>query len=257
MEIICKNIRFLRDQQGWTQQELSDKVGLKRGVIGSYEEFRCLPGLPIILKLADVFQIDLDTLARVDLAKLAPKEPSKRKYKKGKEVLTITVDKDGKPNIDLINGKASAGYLGGYQDEEYVRELISISLPFLTKDRTYRAFEIEGDSMLPVQPKSIIVAEYVDNLSNIKNGECYIVVTRDAGITYKRLYTILADSNQLVLISDNSHFKPFTVSFYDVVEVWKKVLIVTSDIGKIPFNASQLTTIVMSIKEMLPQINKK
>lgn len=169
----------------------------------------------------------------------------------------LTVDKDGKPNIDLINGKASAGYLGGYQDEEYVKELVSISLPFLTKDRTYRAFEIEGDSMLPVPPKSIIVGEYVEQLSTIKNGECYIVVTRDAGITYKRIYTLLVDSHQLVLLSDNSFYEPYTVSFHEVVEVWKKVLIITTDIGKTPFNASQLTTAAMSIKEMLPQPNRK
>jgi hypothetical protein len=138
-----------------------------------------------------------------------------------------------------------------------VRDLISISLPFLTKDRTYRAFEIEGDSMLPVPPKSIVVAEYIDQLTHIKNGETYIVVTRDAGISYKRIYTLLVDSQQLVLISDNIFYEPYTVAFIDVVELWKKVLIITADISKAPFNASLLTTVAMSIKEMLPQPTKK
>lgn len=55
--------------------------------------------------MADLFKIDLDTLARVDLARLAPKKPSKHKYQKEKEVLTITVDKDGKPNIALSTAK--------------------------------------------------------------------------------------------------------------------------------------------------------
>jgi transcriptional regulator with XRE-family HTH domain len=238
MEIICKNIRFLRDQQGLTQQQLADKLGVTRPMLGSYEEFRATPGVPLAVKIADLFKIDMDTLVRVDLAKSAPKKSSKHKYKKAKEILTITVDKDGKPNIDLINQKASAGYLGGYQDAEYVKDLLTISLPILTKDRTYRAFEIFGDSMLPVPTRSIIVGEYVEKLSGLQNGECYIVVTRDSGITYKRVYTFLADANQLLLTSDNPLYEPYIVDFADVVEVWKKVLIITSDIGRPPGRSS-------------------
>jgi hypothetical protein len=58
--------------------------------------------------------------------------------------------------------KASAGYINGYSDPEFVRELPKFHLPML-QGGTFRAFEIKGDSMLPIHPGSIIVGEYVDD----------------------------------------------------------------------------------------------
>ena len=68
--------------------------------------------------------------------------------------------------------------MSGYQDMEFVKDLPKISMPVLPKNRTYRAFEIQGDSMLPVQPGSIIFGEYVDSVGSDKNGKLYILVTR-------------------------------------------------------------------------------
>src|SRR5690606_38332737 len=82
-------------------------------------------------------------------------------------VLSITVDGDDKENIELVPIKASAGYLNGYADPEYIAELPKFSLPMF-RQGTYRAFEIKGDSMLPLQSGSVVIAEYVENWSEIK-----------------------------------------------------------------------------------------
>src|SRR3546814_6005241 len=42
-------------------------------------------------------------------------------------VLSITVDGDDKENIELVPVKASAGYLNGYADPEYIAELPKFS----------------------------------------------------------------------------------------------------------------------------------
>ena len=233
MELINKNIRYLREKQGWTQKELAAKLDISKAMVGAYEEFRSIPLIPVAVKIADLFQLDLDTLIKVDLSKETANKSVKEKFQRGKNVLAITVDKNGNEQVDLVTQKASAGYLSGYQDAEYMQELPKISLPFLTQRGTYRAFEITGDSMLPVQPGSIVLAEYVDDLKKIKSGECYIVLTRDEGISYKRVYNFLEESEKLLLVSDNMNYAPYTIDALDVMEVWKmKRMIVTEPVRK-------------------------
>jgi len=82
--------------------------------------------------------------------------------------------------------------------------LPKLNLPFLSSNTTYRAFEITGDSMLPVPSKSIVIGEYVADLSHIKNGEAYIIITKEEGIVYKRVYNFLKESNGILLVSDKS-----------------------------------------------------
>src|SRR3546814_14975382 len=63
-------------------------------------------------------------------------------------VLSITVDANDRENIELVPVKASAGYLNGYADPEYISELPRFNLPMF-KQGSYRAFELKGDSMIP------------------------------------------------------------------------------------------------------------
>ncbi|HTJ48236.1 MAG TPA: LexA family transcriptional regulator [Cyclobacteriaceae bacterium] len=230
MEIVNRNIRYLREQSGWTQKELAEKLEVKPPVIGSYEEFRCVPPLQMTIKIAEVFNMDLDSLIRVDLAKGKKNKTSNDRYKRGNGVLAITVDSQNKENVEFVTKKASAGYLNGFSDAEFVKELPKLNLPFLSSSTTYRAFEIAGDSMLPVPSKSIVIGEYVADLSDIKDGETYIIITKEEGIVYKRVYNFLKESNGILLVSDNPLYKPYFIHFNDVLEVWKKVKIILDNV---------------------------
>ena len=84
--------------------------------------------------------------------------------------------------------------------------------------------------MLPVKPKSIVVCEYVEDMGSLVNGETCVVIARSEGIVYKRVFNFLAKSNQLLLVSDNTAYKPYTLAFADVLEVWKKKLIITDEV---------------------------
>src|SRR5688572_28490337 len=163
MPIVNKNLKFLRVQQGLTQKQLAEKLGLKQAAIGAYEEERATPPLTSLVDIARIFNVSIDNLVNRDLSSLPQKEWKAKPANKVKEVLAITVDRDDKENIELVSQKASAGYLSGYQDPEFVKDLPKISMPTLPKNKTFRAFEIQGDSMLPIQPGSIIFGEYLEN----------------------------------------------------------------------------------------------
>lgn len=219
MATVNKNLKFLRTQKGLTQKQLAEKLGLKQAAIGAYEEERATPPLSSLLDITKIFNVNLDALVSQDLSKVSEKD-RKAAPSKGKDVLAITVDSNNKENVELVSQKASAGYLGGYQDPEFVKDLPKISLPVLPRNKTYRAFEIQGDSMLPVQPGSIIFGEYVENVGDIKNGKLYILVTKQDGIVFKRVFNFADDEGKLLAVSDNRQYQPFSVAADDVLEIW-------------------------------------
>lgn len=219
MAIVSKNLKFLRSQQGLTQKQLAEKLGLKQAAIGAYEEERATPPLTSLLDIAKIFNVSIDNLVNRDLSTLPQKEWKAKVVNKVKEVLAITVDSNDKENVELVSQKAYAGYLAGYQDPEYVKDLPKISLPMLPKNRTFRAFEIQGDSMLPIQPGSIIFGEYVENTSSIKNGKLYIIITKE-GIAFKRVFNFADQEGKFLLVSDNRLHAPYSVDANDILEIW-------------------------------------
>ena len=117
-----------------------------------------------------------------------------------------------------MNQKAFAGYLSGYHDVEFVKELPKVNLPMLPRNATYRCFEIKGDSMLPITPGSFVIGAFVDDLDKIKDGITYIIVTND-GIVYKRVFKFMKDE-KLLLVSDNAEYKPYLINMSEILQVW-------------------------------------
>ncbi len=74
--------------------------------------------------------------------------------------------------------------------------------------------------MLPVQPGSIIFAEYVEDITSIKNGKLYILVTRNDGIVFKRVFNFAGQENRLLLVSDNRMYEPYGIDAGEILEVW-------------------------------------
>lgn len=52
----------LRKQKGWSQPELSKKVGTSGAIIGRYERGEITPSIEVAKKLADAFGVTLDYL---------------------------------------------------------------------------------------------------------------------------------------------------------------------------------------------------
>ncbi|HET7179401.1 MAG TPA: LexA family transcriptional regulator [Chryseosolibacter sp.] len=219
MELVNQNLRFIRTKESLTQREFAERLGLKQATVGAYEEGRATPPIACLMDVSRIFKVSLDNLISTDLAKL-PEKMWRASGKPRKEVLAITVDIHNKENVELVTQKASAGYLAGYQDPEFVKDLPKISMPVLPKNRTYRAFEIQGDSMLPVQPGSIIFAEYVEDVVSLRNGKLYILVTRNDGIVFKRVFNFAGEEKKMLLVSDNRLYEPYGIDVSDILEVW-------------------------------------
>jgi transcriptional regulator with XRE-family HTH domain len=261
MANVNKNLKFLRAQQGLTQKQLAEKLGLKQAAVGAYEEERSTPPLSCLLDISKIFKVNIDLLVNHDLSRVPEREWKGKQAARGKEVLAITLDSNGKENVELVTQKASAGYLAGYQDPEFVRDLPKISMPVLPRNKTYRAFEIQGDSMLPVQPGSIIFGEYLEDAASIKNGKLYVLVTVNDGIVFKRVFSFADDEGKLLLVSDNRLYQPYSINTNDILEIWAAKAFFSNqfpDAQQVQTAAAdQLAHTILSLQEEIKKLKKK
>jgi len=223
--VLAKNIRFLRAEKGMTQTDLSEKLGVQRTMISAYEDGRSEPKLSALTVISELFELSLDELLHRDIQLLGRKASQNKEIK----ILTIAVDDNDRENITMVGQKASAGYLNGFADPEYMESLPQFHIPTLSRNATYRAFELNGDSMLPLVAGTVIIGSYVEQLRDIKSGKTYVLVTSSEGVVYKRVFNYLEENGKLFLVSDNGQYKPYEVKAEDVVEIWEAKAFISTD----------------------------
>ena len=208
--------------------------------------------------MAEVFSISVDDLIGKEFT--VETVLIDKKFARGKDVVVVTVNSSDRDNIEFVPHKAAAGYMNGYADVEYVKELPHFSLPML-KQGTYRAFEISGDSMLPLLPGTIVIGEYVDDLRNIKSGKTYVLVTQREGIVYKRVFNYLDENGTLFLVSDNRQYAPYQLGASDVMEVWVSKAYISvqfPDVAdKQDISVEQLAGVVLDLQKEIFQLKSK
>lgn len=238
------NIKFLRNRKALTQEVAAAELNLSRSTLNSYENGSVVnPTLEALQLFSDYYKTSIDTLIRVDLSKLSDIKLDEMvqghdTFIRGTKlrVLATTVDEKNKENIEVVHLKAAAGYKNGYADPDYIKKLPSFQLPILFNDRKYRMFQISGDSMLPIPDKSYVIAEYLENWFEIKDGGAYVFLTRDEGIVFKIAVNQVKRKKQLILHSLNQFYKPYELNVSEVQEVWKFCNFISSEI---PYPASR------------------
>lgn len=276
--MIAKNIKYLRKRKKWTQQDLADKMDLPRTTLGDYERGKTEPSIPMLVQLAQAFEVDIDSLVtqplfeikseRTDVSHIAdlkngesesqfmsPKGKGDRKWQSedgrndsvhginrgqyNKAGGLIGEDLEGKISneslarssdyfsvnhlsygtVELVESKAEAGYLESMSDPEFVKDLPKIHIPNLPKNH-YRGFEINGDSMLPLESGTLIISTFVPTLSAVKQDKTYIIITKREGLVYKRL-AINPGKDYFTAYSDNSLYPPYKIYYEDIDEIWQ------------------------------------
>ncbi len=258
MKKISANIKFLRKKRNLTQQQFADLLGIKRSMIGAYEEDRASPKMDNMKQIANYFGITVDELVSEKITDKWLDERDKKKEKENEikagnlRVLSITVDQNDNENIELVPVKASAGYVNGYSDPEFVKELPKFHLPML-QGGTFRAFEIKGDSMLPIQPGSIVIGEYLDDWKQIKTNETYVLISKNDGIVYKRIITKSKESKSYILKSDNKAYEPYNIDIDEILEIWKAKAYISTVFPEPEqeMSISQLTNIMLEMQKKI------
>jgi transcriptional regulator with XRE-family HTH domain len=300
MSIVSNNIKYLRRLNGLTQEQFARRIGIKRSLLGAYEEARANPNLENLKTIAQVFGTSVDSLIKTDIRKIretpgislsqsttgiieqiVPQnnyQPSQNHQEtrpftnssepqsvaklvedffQEKEEVEIKPQRTALPQrsfladnetsfqqfvdnhlhtvsnfpknepenhpksvVKLTPYIKSSGvkeYLANCQKVDFLRSLPTISLPFITSDRS-RAFEMGSD--FPMQ-NSIVVGTGISDWSDVNDGKFYILVTHQQGVIYRRVYNQVKIKGALLLSSDNPSIPSFEISIKDVVEIWE------------------------------------
>ncbi len=67
MKFLSKNIRYLRNKEKWSQEELAAKLDVKRSSIAAYESKNVNPKLEFIVAFSKLFDISISDLLEKDL----------------------------------------------------------------------------------------------------------------------------------------------------------------------------------------------
>lgn len=139
-------------------------------------------------------------------------------------LLTIVTDQENEEKIIHVPVPAMAGYAAEATDPEFISELPAYQLPgYDFQYGTFRSFDINGDSMIPVlHPGDKVVCRFMepqDWVTDIRDHHVYVIVSRGA-VVVKRVINNLSRHRHLQLISDNEEFKPYRINVNDIREVW-------------------------------------
>lgn len=295
MSIVSNNIKYLRRLNGLTQEQFARRIGIKRSLLGAYEEARANPNLENLKTIAQVFGTSVDSLIKTDIRKIRetpgislsqsttgiiasnmpefstdfqsnrtesrtfanvpepkpiakivddifqskdeiPQRGTSRNFLADNETSfqhfvdnhLHTISSPTKNEIEpvqkitnkltpLVKANAIKDYLANCQKADYLRSLPTISLPFITSERS-RAFEMGND--FPLQ-KSIVVGNGVSDWLEVLDGKFYVLLTAQQGVIYRRVYNQVKIKGVLLLSSDNQTIPSFEISTKDIVEIWE------------------------------------
>jgi hypothetical protein len=113
--------------------------------------------------------------------------------------------------------------------------------------------------MLPMQDKSWVVGEFVQDLTTIRDNQLYIVLTLNEGIVFKKVKNELQKKGSLMMISTNPEYDPYDLPVVEIREVWKFVLYITGEVPESNDNSriwNHLDEIKKDIGEIKSRIGK-
>jgi len=255
MNFIANNIKHLREIKHLTQEYFANELDISRERIASYEQGRSSPPVEILIALSNYFNLPIDVLIKNDLTKAT--DTSFIKIGDQRILFPIKVNEDNEDLVEIVPTEASAGYLQGYADPEYIETLNDLKLPFLPTGK-HRAFPIKGDSMLPIKSGSFIIAKYLEDISYLNSGSTYIVLTYNDGLVYKRVYDKIEDHQCLLMVSDNKRYDPYYVPAEEILELWEFTCHINlSEYDESEINTNSVAKMLTDIGVQLESIRKK
>lgn len=214
MSCFGKNIRKLRQLKSYSQQEIADLIGVKRGALSAYEEGRSEPKINTIIRTANYFSIPID--------QLLTKELTVNELLNFNSKLTVdeTLQRKSFPKIPFINKLNTTDYLRYHNKKDFIQNMVFVQLP-LSLEEKYRAFEVQDLEMSykaeGLFPKDIVVGKPTA-LSDLSNEKLCIVVSTSVSVRY-----VSISKEGVRLRANHPAIDDEWLQAEDIAEIWEVV----------------------------------
>ncbi|HET8754305.1 MAG TPA: S24 family peptidase [Salinimicrobium sp.] len=214
LSLEIKRFKEIRDENGFTQAEFANILGIKNSTADIERGKTKLSGR-VVTELLRQFRINPlwifggsnQKFLQITNADVSPK--------------VVSIDNSQKENMLLVNIKAAAGYPHNVQDVDWYQQLPAFDIPLPEfRNATYRGFQIEGDSMTPnFHSGEWVLGKAVPTIEEANDNKVYVIVLYDS-VLVKRLQK-LPDSSKVLLISINAEYVPIEISVNEIQELWQ------------------------------------
>jgi DNA-binding XRE family transcriptional regulator len=167
----------------------------------------------------------------------------------------ISLNAQERENMLMVPVKASAGYADNVQDTDWYESLPTFNIPLPQyNDGSFRAFQVEGDSMLPVlRNKEWVMAKAVESVRLANNERIHVVVTNSM-VVVKKLAKVAGES-YVKLISLNPEYPTIEQPIDEISELWEVNSHLSFDLDE-PSQNDAITSLQQGLESLKIEINK-
>jgi len=228
--MLSKNLTYLRKERKLNQQGVAAAIGISRSTLADYETGKSEPTASLLAKLSEFFDVTIDELVNGLIESPLFRQSGRKASLQTStiRVLPITVNSQQRQYIEYVSVAAVAGYLSEYSQAQFIEQLPRFWLPWLTEG-TYRAFDIQGDSMPPVHEGSVVIGRYIEHERDLKDNRRHVLVLRNDGVVFKKVIRESKKKDCLMLVSDNPVYAPYSIETIDVLEAWEMMAFIGFD----------------------------
>lgn len=225
-----------------TQEDAALQSGFSQRDISRFEKGRAKTVPNDYIQFLHKKGVDLNSLfdetcaqARFVSAPSAPVPAPAMSVRSQPQVIVVTPDVAGNRTVPIVNRKAAASYLTGYQTQEYFEELDVITLPayLLRGSGQGLVIQVVNDSM----EDTIFEGDYLicrlierGQWHEINDFTVCVVVTDSRGVQVKRIKNRLQRDGLLRLSSDNRRYPSFNVFPDDIHQIWQVAFLLTANL---------------------------
>lgn len=176
-------------------------------------------------------------------------------------IVVATQNTDGNTTVPLINHKAAANYLTGYESQEWFESQESIQLPdYMLKDGLCYAVQVSGDSMEPtLSEDDWVICRLLDksDYRYINDGTVYVVVSEERGIQVKRLRNRLLQYGSIRCLSDNPKHEPYELAEQQILQLWKVEWHLRSHLPEVNYELDDIQGQISNMAEEMRKLQQK
>ena len=252
--LLSQNLKLLRKQVSLTQDDMAQRLALKKSSYASYEaEEGNTPPSRTLYQIAKIFAVSMESLFEIDYALLGTSRPIK--ISEQEVYFPVSVDPSGNELIDIVPStyQAQAGYLQEFSDPSFIKSLPKVGWDFGTYiPGTKRIFQITGDSMLPILSQSYMLTVR-STFEELIIDHTYVVITQN-DILYKRLRSA---GDMIELHSDNPLYPKQEIPADHVLQYWKAIKVISDLPDKPSASIDQINQTIQDTNEKVTALTER
>lgn len=200
-EFFSKNLKYLREEKGLSQNKLAEKIGVNQTTIARWEDDNRVPTIDNAVDVANALNIPLVDLLGKDL-----------RFDNA-EVVDVSSNRVKIPVLGFIKAGIPI------EAQEDIIEYIDIPEEWTKGNKKYYGLKIDGDSMMPNYNENDIVIFLQTN--DVQNGKDCAVMVNCTECTFKKVYI---NDQGIILQPYNNSYAPMVFTKDQVAELPVKIV---------------------------------